>query len=69
MERNGLDVLLDRWLNDPAFRDGLGSDPESAIRASGIDLSAEEWDALRAAKYDLSDGALAERVNKPRLRL
>lgn len=68
MERTGLEMLLDRWLNDTAFRDGLESDPESAIHASGINLSDEEWKELRAANYDLSDGALAERVNKARMR-
>ena len=58
--------LYDRWSGDSAFRDRLEQDPESAIREAGITLDDDDLQALREAKFDLSDGSLAERINKGR---
>lgn len=69
MTQTTMEQLLDRWLNDTAFRDELQRDPEATIRATEIALTDEDWQVLRAANYDLSDGALAERVAKPRARI
>jgi hypothetical protein len=39
-------------------------DPEAAVRASGVTLSAEEWGALRAVDWSQSDEALSARASK-----
>ena len=60
----GLEQLMDRWTSDAGLRTRLQSDPEAAIRETGIELDNEDWEALRSARFDLSDSALSERVNK-----
>ncbi len=64
---NALQELLTRWLNDVTFRDAFQADPQQAIQSSGLDFAPDELAALEAAQWNLSDGALAERVSKPRL--
>lgn len=59
--------LMDRWTNDPDFREQYQADPEQAIRSAGFNLSDEDWKAVRTANFDLSDGRLPERINKPRI--
>jgi hypothetical protein len=64
MAQSAIADLYDRWSSDSAFRDRLEKDPDSAIRESGLTLDDEDLQALREAKFDLSDGSLAERINK-----
>ena len=66
---NGMDQLLDRWMADDAFRDAYTANPEEAIREGGFDLTADDLAALQSVSWNLSDGALAGRTNKPRTRL
>lgn len=66
---NGLTELLDRWLTDDAFRDAFTADPEVAIRVGGFTLTDDDWTALRTAEWNLSDGVLTARTNKPRTRM
>ncbi len=47
MERKGVDQLVQKWLNDPSFRDKMKRDPEGAVKSCGISLNAEEWATLR----------------------
>ena len=67
-DQDAIQQLLDRWTNDPEFRATYQADPEKAIRSAGFDLSDEDWQAVRATNFDLADGKLAERINKPRIR-
>jgi len=64
----GMARLLDRWMEDDAFRDAFAANPEEAIRAGGIDLTADDLAALHSVEWNLSDGGLAGRFNKPRAR-
>ncbi len=68
MAQDSMAQLMDRWTNDAAFRAQYEADPEQAIRAAGLDLSEEDWQTVRSANFELSDGALSERINKPRVR-
>ena len=68
MVEDSMKQLLDRWTNDPGFRDQYHADPEQAIRSAGYDLSEEDWQAVRSADFELPDAALAERINKPKVR-
>ena len=65
---SGMDQLLSRWMDDAEFRDTYAADAEAAVRAGGFDLTNEELATLQSNNWNLSDGALAERANKPRVR-
>jgi len=64
---NAFQELLNRRLDDATFRDAFQADPQHAIQSSGLDLTLDELAALEGAQWNLSDGALAERANKPRI--
>lgn len=68
MTQDAMEQLLDRWTNDAVFRQQYQTDPEGTKRSEGFDLSDEDWEAVRSGGFDLSDGVLAERINKPRVR-
>ncbi|MBI4330460.1 MAG: hypothetical protein HY673_04165 [Chloroflexi bacterium] len=58
MSREAVEDLLDRWLNEPAFRAELRANPEGTVRLSGAALNEEEWAAFRSINWDLSDEEL-----------
>ena len=64
MSQSGVEILLDRWESDTAFRAALRRDPEEAVKASGVSLSQDEWTALRAIDWSQSDEALSSRASK-----
>jgi hypothetical protein len=64
MATEHIDQIIDRWMNDTAFRSSLRADPQSTIRGMGISLSDEEQTALRSIDWSLSDDALSERISK-----
>jgi hypothetical protein len=64
MAHSAVQTLVDRWLNDNAFRSALRANPEGAVRGAGIELDASEWAALRSINWDVSDGELEARLNK-----
>ena len=64
MSREAIEELVDRWLNDPAFRTAVRQDPEGAIRATGVELDADEWAGIRKIDWSLSDEELSVRASK-----
>jgi hypothetical protein len=64
MSREAIEALMDRWMDDPAFRAAVREDPEGAVRASGVELSEDEWAAIRALDWSLSDEELSSRASK-----
>jgi hypothetical protein len=47
------------------FPRGVHSDPEGTVKASGLELSDSDLEALRSTEWqDLSDAELKERVSK-----
>ncbi|MCX6020243.1 MAG: Os1348 family NHLP clan protein [Chloroflexi bacterium] len=60
----GVEQLVDRWLNEPGFKDQLIADPEGTVLAAGLTLDADEWATLRNAVVSLSDGELQTRISK-----
>jgi len=60
----GVDGLVDRWLNEPGFRERLLDDPDKTVRAAGIKLSADEWASLRSTLVSMADEELRPRVSK-----
>ena len=64
MTRNGVDQLVQKYLNEPGFKDKMQRDPEGAVKNSGISLNAEEWATVRNIVMTTSDEALRQRANK-----
>jgi hypothetical protein len=64
MSREAVESLIDRWINEPAFRQDLRTDPEGAVRRSGAELAEDEWAALHKVDWSLSDEELQARVSK-----
>ena len=64
MSRESVQTLMDRWINEPAFRTAMRNDPEATTRGSGVELDADEWAALRSIDWKLPDTELQARMNK-----
>ena len=64
MANSAVQTLVDRWLNDQAFRSAVRANPEGAVRGVGIELDADEWAALRSINWEASDGELEARLSK-----
>ncbi len=64
MSRQAVEDLVDRWMNDPEFRDRMRQDPEATVRGSGADLDEQEWAALRAVDWTMSDEELTSRASR-----
>jgi len=55
---------MDRWMNDPGFRQEMRADPEGTVRRSGAELDQDEWAALRNIDWSLPDEQLQARASK-----
>jgi hypothetical protein len=64
MSQQAAELLMDRWMNEPAFREALRLDPEGTVRTTGLQLTAYEWAALRGIDFTLSDRELQARISK-----
>jgi len=64
MSQEGVQALVERYLNDGAFRAAMRTDPAAILAATGLDLSEEEQAALRKSNWSLSDEELEERISK-----
>jgi hypothetical protein len=64
MSTDGFAQVMDRFTNDPTFRDELRSDPEGTIQRAGFSLTDEERHALQGVDWNLSDEQLHERISK-----
>ena len=64
MSREAIDELVGRWMEDPAFRAAVRKDPQGAVRATGLELTAEEWAAVSGLDWSLTDEELSTRVSK-----
>ena len=64
VSREAVGELMDRWVNEPAFRERMRADPEGTVRSAGVQLEADEWAALRGVDWELPDEELAARASK-----
>lgn len=64
MSRETVGILLDRWINEPAFRDELRHNPVGTVEKIGLALDEEEWAALKSVDWSLSDEELRVRMSK-----
>jgi predicted ribosomally synthesized peptide with nif11-like leader len=63
MSRQSVETLVERWMEDSAFRAAVRQDPAAAIRATGLELTADEWAAVQNIDWSLSDEELSTRRN------
>ena len=68
MKSENVDQLVEKWINEPAFREKMEKDFDGAIKSSGIRLSPEELEAVRNQVMATNDEALKARVSKATLR-
>jgi hypothetical protein len=59
-EKAELRKIAGKALADPAFRDKLLADPEAAVKEAGIELSEEQFEALKNMDREKLDASLAE---------
>lgn len=64
MSQEALEQVMDRWTNDPNFRQQVETDPEGTIRREGFSLDASELEAVRNMASSLPDQALKGRDSK-----
>ncbi|GAC1635810.1 MAG: hypothetical protein NVS4B2_23590 [Chloroflexota bacterium] len=64
MSQQAVEVLVDRWISDPTFRDEMRGDPEGTVRRTGVQLDEEEWATLQAIDWNLSNDELQSRISK-----
>ena len=67
-KRQLIELLTDRFLNDPEFREQMRLDPEGTAEvfghSHGVQLNEEDRQGLRNLDWSLPDEKLNERVSK-----
>jgi hypothetical protein len=64
MSYDAVAELVERYLNDEAFRTAFARDPEQAVSAAGFELDSDELAALHASLSARDDQPLKPRVSK-----
>jgi hypothetical protein len=59
-----IQMVLDRWVEDEAFRGKLRADPEGAAKQIGADLTDPDREALRGIDWSLPDEELEALLEK-----
>jgi len=63
MSRESIEALVERWMEDTSFRAAVRTDPEAAIRSAGVELTTDEWAAVRNFDWNVSDEELTTRAS------
>jgi hypothetical protein len=66
MSQEAVATIIDRWTNEPGFKDEFLANPHGTIVSHGITLSPEEEEAVKRMDWTGSDEELAQRVSKMR---
>jgi hypothetical protein len=64
MASEAVDQLMDKWLNEPGFKEQLLADPEATVQAAGWTLSDDDWAVVRNVVAGLGDQELEGRISK-----
>ena len=64
MRNDVVQKLVDRWENDMAFRELMRKDPNGAVMTTGLELTEDEWAAIRKVDWKQPDAALQQRISK-----
>lgn len=60
MDQKTIHEITGRAMTDPAFREGLRTDPEGTLRAAGYSVTQDLLDAIKAANKDDLDALAGE---------
>jgi hypothetical protein len=63
MSRESIEAIVERWMEDTSFRTAVRTDPETAIKSTGLELNSDEWAAIRNFDWSVSDEELTTRAN------
>jgi hypothetical protein len=58
------DTLIDRWINEPGFKESFLDDPDGTLERAGLTLGEEDWAAVRTIVSGLGDEELTARLSK-----
>ncbi len=64
MKQENIEILMDKWMNEPAFREELKANPKDAVKNAGVTLSDDEMQTLNNVDWSLSDEELQSRISK-----
>jgi hypothetical protein len=64
MSQEAVATLIDRWTNEPGFKDEFLANPHGTIVSHGITLTPEEEEAVKQMDWTGSDEDLTQRVSK-----
>ena len=62
MSRQALEQLVQRWTDDPDFREAVQRDPEGAIERAGYRLDEPEWAIVRDTDWSQPEEELRTRL-------
>lgn len=62
-----MDAVIDRWVEDPSFRQGMRTDMDGTLRSSGIDVDDDTAGQLHAIDWTQSDAELEQLLEKKRM--
>jgi len=62
MSREALEQLVQRWLDDPEFRDGVQRDTDGTIERAGYQLDEQEWAVVRDTDWSQPEEELRTRM-------
>ena len=61
---DNMQAVLDRWTEDPSFREGMRTDLDGTLKGAGIELDDDTVGQLRAVDWNQSDAELEELLEK-----
>ncbi len=64
MNQETLEMLMDKWMNEPTFREKMRTDPHNVISETGVSLTQEDLNELEQMDWSLSDEELQTRISK-----
>lgn len=62
MSRQALEQLVQRWTDDPEFREAVQHDPEGAVERAGFRLDEHERAIVRDTDWSRPDDGLRTRM-------
>ena len=61
---DNMQAVLDRWTEDPSFREGMRTDLDGTLKGAGIELDDDTVGQLRTVDWNQSDAELEQLLEK-----
>ena len=59
-----MQAVIDRWTEDPSFREGMRTDLDGTLKGAGIELDEDTAGQLRVMDWSQSDAELEQLIEK-----